>query len=249
MPDVGRFFNIDPLSEEYSYQSHYNFSENRVIDNVELEGLEGEDFRFRMAMKQKGGVQARAEREDQEANSAAFMAVIKSVTPVEELYTLVSGRDLDGNPASRKEAGKLLALNLIPEVKAEAKAASVVIKTEAKAEAKAAAKAEANAAPKKPYSKNRLSYAKAQVETVWENAKKDGKVFDPNTKEELKWDKTVKPRSWDMGHKSGHEYRKLHKKYMDAKISKDEFLKQYKDPKNYQPESKSANRSGKYEQK
>jgi len=37
---IGRFFNVDPLSEEYSYQSHYNFSENRVIDGRELEGLE-----------------------------------------------------------------------------------------------------------------------------------------------------------------------------------------------------------------
>jgi len=40
MPDIGRFFNIDPLSEKYAYQSHYNFSENRVVDGVELEGLE-----------------------------------------------------------------------------------------------------------------------------------------------------------------------------------------------------------------
>lgn len=40
MPDVGRFFNIDPLSEKYSYQSHYNFSENAVISYRELEGLE-----------------------------------------------------------------------------------------------------------------------------------------------------------------------------------------------------------------
>jgi len=40
MPDIGRFFNIDPLSEKYAYQSHYNFSENRVIDGRELEGLE-----------------------------------------------------------------------------------------------------------------------------------------------------------------------------------------------------------------
>ena len=45
MPDVGRFFNIDPLSEKYAYQSHYNFSENRVIDGRELEGLEWENFR------------------------------------------------------------------------------------------------------------------------------------------------------------------------------------------------------------
>lgn len=38
---IGRFMTIDPLSEQYAYQSHYNFSENRVIDWRELEGLEG----------------------------------------------------------------------------------------------------------------------------------------------------------------------------------------------------------------
>ncbi|MGB7499174.1 MAG: RHS repeat-associated core domain-containing protein [Moheibacter sp.] len=40
MPDIGRFFNIDPLSDSYAYQSVYNFSENKVIAGVELEGLE-----------------------------------------------------------------------------------------------------------------------------------------------------------------------------------------------------------------
>lgn len=39
-PAMARFMNIDPLSEKYAYQSHYNFSENRVIDGRELEGLE-----------------------------------------------------------------------------------------------------------------------------------------------------------------------------------------------------------------
>src|SRR5690606_9750698 len=36
---IGRFMNVDPLSDKYPYQSHYNFSENRVIDGRELEGL------------------------------------------------------------------------------------------------------------------------------------------------------------------------------------------------------------------
>jgi ribosomal protein L14E/L6E/L27E len=172
------------------------------------------------------------------------MAVIRTVTPIEELYTLVSGRDLNGDPASRKEAGKLLALNLIPEVKVEAKAAKIALKAEAKADAKAAAKLET----KKPYSKHRPSYGKDQVDTVWNNAKQsDGKVYDPNTGEELTWDKAIKPRQWDMGHKPGHEYRNLHKDYMDGTITKEEFLKEYKKSDNYQ--SKSANRSGKYEQK
>ncbi|OCA77103.1 hypothetical protein BBI01_01175 [Chryseobacterium artocarpi] len=39
-PTIGRFFNVDPLSEKYAYQSHYNFSENRVVDAREIEGLE-----------------------------------------------------------------------------------------------------------------------------------------------------------------------------------------------------------------
>src|SRR5690554_164764 len=42
---IGRFMNIDPLGEKYAYQSHYNFSENRVIDGREIEGLEWENFR------------------------------------------------------------------------------------------------------------------------------------------------------------------------------------------------------------
>jgi len=39
-PAIGRFFNVDPLSEKYVYNSPYAFSENRVIDGIELEGLE-----------------------------------------------------------------------------------------------------------------------------------------------------------------------------------------------------------------
>ncbi|MXV39398.1 hypothetical protein GO491_12075, partial [Flavobacteriaceae bacterium Ap0902] len=42
---LGRFMSVDPLAEDYSYQSPYNFSENRVVDGVELEGLEWEDFK------------------------------------------------------------------------------------------------------------------------------------------------------------------------------------------------------------
>ncbi len=37
---LGRFFSVDPLADKYPYNSVYAFSENRVIDGVELEGLE-----------------------------------------------------------------------------------------------------------------------------------------------------------------------------------------------------------------
>jgi len=37
---IGRFFAVDPLAGSYPHNSPYAFSENRVIDAVELEGLE-----------------------------------------------------------------------------------------------------------------------------------------------------------------------------------------------------------------
>ena len=39
-PDIGRFFNVDPLSEKYPYYSPYAFSGNEVTSSIELEGLE-----------------------------------------------------------------------------------------------------------------------------------------------------------------------------------------------------------------
>ena len=47
-PRIGRFFAIDPLAPRYPHNSPYAFSENRVIDGVELEGLEIENFMGRL---------------------------------------------------------------------------------------------------------------------------------------------------------------------------------------------------------
>jgi RHS repeat-associated protein len=35
-PDIGRFFNIDPLAEKYVYNSPYAFSENQVVAHREF---------------------------------------------------------------------------------------------------------------------------------------------------------------------------------------------------------------------
>lgn len=43
-PDIGRFFNVDPLAEDYYYNSPYAFSENKVIAHIELEGLEAKSI-------------------------------------------------------------------------------------------------------------------------------------------------------------------------------------------------------------
>lgn len=39
-PQIGRFWQIDPLSEKFVHNSTYSFSENKVTGHVELEGLE-----------------------------------------------------------------------------------------------------------------------------------------------------------------------------------------------------------------
>jgi len=46
-PRIGRFFAIDPLASKFPYNSPYAFSENRVLDGIELEGLEVISFHSR----------------------------------------------------------------------------------------------------------------------------------------------------------------------------------------------------------
>ncbi|TRX30281.1 hypothetical protein FNW52_20315 [Flavobacterium sp. ZT3R18] len=53
-PRVGRFFARDPLEAKYPYYSPYQFSGNRVIDMVELEGLEPANTKVNSDSQPKG---------------------------------------------------------------------------------------------------------------------------------------------------------------------------------------------------
>ena len=89
-------------------------------------------------------------------------------------------------------------------------------------------------------------YREGVVDKVWENAKQpsDGKVYDPNTGEELSWDRSkTRDGQWDMGHQPGKSYDSLKQRYIDGEITRKEFLNEYNDPKNYHPEDTSSNRS------
>jgi len=44
-PQIGRFWSVDPLASKYVYNSPYAFSENKVTNNIELEGLEAASVR------------------------------------------------------------------------------------------------------------------------------------------------------------------------------------------------------------
>ncbi|MGK4569004.1 RHS repeat-associated core domain-containing protein [Flavobacterium sp. 3HN19-14] len=51
-PRVGRFFATDPLMKSYPWNSPFAFSENRVIESVELEGLERGRSRYNGCLAQ-----------------------------------------------------------------------------------------------------------------------------------------------------------------------------------------------------
>ncbi|MEJ0055862.1 MAG: hypothetical protein WDN75_09560 [Bacteroidota bacterium] len=55
-PDIGRFFNVDPLSQKYVYNSPYAFSENHVTSHVELEGLEKLNFNIALLRPIKANI-------------------------------------------------------------------------------------------------------------------------------------------------------------------------------------------------
>src|SRR6185369_16078774 len=74
-PEIGRFFNIDPLAMKYVYNSPYAFSENRVINGRELEGLEwvnatGQLVYDTKANDGKGGYTEHATRNEQAMGNA-----------------------------------------------------------------------------------------------------------------------------------------------------------------------------------
>jgi|GEM_PF-2080470 len=124
-----------------------------------------------------------------------------------------------------------------------------------------------------PYSnkKRRPEYGEGQVEEVWKQSRdqqlkdikngdlevdQDGFVPTKLEKDEIyvidvdgnwrsvKWEPgQSRGGKWDMGHREGHEYRKTYKDYMSGKISKEEFLKTYQDPKNYKVEDPKRNQS------
>ncbi|TAJ04000.1 hypothetical protein DMA11_24060, partial [Marinilabiliaceae bacterium JC017] len=64
-PRIGRFFTVDPLSSKYPWNSSYAFSENRVIDAVELEGLESYEAYLMWAPYTKDGIVTSEEVETQ----------------------------------------------------------------------------------------------------------------------------------------------------------------------------------------
>lgn len=82
-PQIGRFVEIDPLSEKYVYNSTYAFSENKVIAHVELEGLESM-WAFFKTLTNSAGLR-------ENTNSREFLTQTASTLKEPETYTNAIG--------------------------------------------------------------------------------------------------------------------------------------------------------------
>lgn len=108
----------------------------------------------------------------------------------------------------------------------------------------------------KPYSKpgSRPSLRPSTVKEVWDRAVQDsidaglgGRVFDPNTGEEIFWTPgTTRIGAWDMGHIPGQRYHDMWLAYIRGDMTPKEFRDWYNDADNYRPETPGSNRSNKY---
>lgn len=92
-------------------------------------------------------------------------------------------------------------------------------------------------------------YRTGVADDVWRNAQdSNGRVFDPNTGEELFWDRSRnRTGQWGMGHIKGRSYKDLRQQCLDGIICRKEFLDEYNNPANYRPEAMKPNRGQEYD--
>ena len=236
MDTGGRFLSIDPLAEKFYHLSPYAYCAGDPVNLVDPDGKIIDTIWdiYSVASGIYSAAKNTIKGEFKEALKDAAGVGLDVVSAV-----------IPGVPA----VGRVLRNgdNLVDIAKAANKVDDATDVAKATNKADDVIDAGKAAINSKPYSKSRPKYAKGQVEEVWEIAKdEDGLVRDPYTKEVLTWDKN-KPREWDMGHIPGQEYHTMHKKYMNGEMSKEDFLKWYRNPDNYRPQSRYSNRSHKYE--
>jgi RHS repeat-associated protein len=80
-PRIGRFFAVDPLAKMYHWNSPFSFSENRVLDATELEGLEA-DIKFEGGLSHQmvGGQESSTDRQVyNESFNNVIMPVAESI--------------------------------------------------------------------------------------------------------------------------------------------------------------------------
>jgi RHS repeat-associated protein len=92
-PRLGRFLSVDPLAPEYPHNSPYAFCENRMIDGVELEGLERQSY-----MKEDGNYVEAIDR----YTEPAWKYDIPKNDPVKEVQTTIGPQTKTQAAAGKK---------------------------------------------------------------------------------------------------------------------------------------------------
>ena len=97
---IGRFFNVDPLAEKFPYNGVYNFSENRVVNAVELEGVEYTSVDAIQNRRATNGLSARQKTEVYKQTIRQTGNVLKTfiryITPIEDYMELLQEKILMG---------------------------------------------------------------------------------------------------------------------------------------------------------
>jgi RHS repeat-associated protein len=91
-PRIGRFFAVDPLEKSYPWNSPYAFSENRVMDAIELEGLESYRLNY-----QNGSIDV----VNGEVTASSLLKISNKYTVNRVLKTSIGGAD--GYPGPTKK--------------------------------------------------------------------------------------------------------------------------------------------------
>lgn len=78
-PQIGRFIQVDPLSDEYVHNSTYAFSENKVTSHFELEGLEAVEMNHRDPGLNKVNATKEERKEYAKSQVKPVVEVVKSL--------------------------------------------------------------------------------------------------------------------------------------------------------------------------
>ena len=233
-PAIGRFMVVDPLAEDYLYNSPYAFSENKVIAHVELEGLEAEWFALSFAnskerIRNERGEAAAKDFQESVSDAAGGAALLGlGLTPVGFAEDIV---DL-GIAISSGNAGNIAMaiIGFVPGGDILKKGKKLAKKIDNVSDA----------------TKNRVKLRKATKEQILDDAPKTegGDFIDPNTGKIV-----PKEGPFDIGHKKGQEWKKRKKMHEKKGSTRKEVIEAENDPSIYQVEDPSSNRSRKFEEK
>jgi RHS repeat-associated protein len=271
---IARFLSVDPLTKEYPWYTPYQFAGNKPIFAIDLDGLEELPAFFNIffgLLKPRGPAQIvqhqaivfTVENNEIIRDAIGFVPVVGEVVDgfSGAVYTY-NGDYLNAAfsfislaPIAEDVTAKSVkyALKYADEVGGLSKASSRQFNSldAAVKWVKDAQRFGIDKADRIKKAASRPGFRKGFVEKVWESSKDaNGKVFDPNTLEELTWDK-FKSRfdQWHMGHKPDKEWRRLKQEYIDGNKTWEEVTDEYNNIDNYLPESPKSNMSGEFESK